>query len=1152
MRKTHTNIYHSELGRILSSRKRAFAINQTKNLLEFNDLCEVSETLSKSIKPLNFTFFGNPFPETLEEFGKGEMLFRPLTLENEFKWTFISIRKFSKQISIFLILKKDFEKLFLLGDYINAESKLNTILKEFGYSIWYIEAKFLLYEYQDRSEEQKEFLSEINTLNKNLFVGTLAHFLSFRTEKNLSAYKYDYDIKALFSRSKKDDERDVRQYYSFRLNYYENYNLDDFSMLLVFENCNSLIDRYLLSRDILKILSLNKDTLDFAYSKSLYLYRKTKDQEILPILVSRDINQISKQYFDSDYTKILDLYYTGLYEETIEEIRKYIVKNPSNFDLLIIYIRCHKNLMYDFQPIFERENSLINQITLKIYSLMSEGSNRTEIIYNLYQIGKNILSFDISPSLNNFIKNEENVPVNNKLKLLSINKFDPYFSKIYKNNNDGIDFLKKGLNHYNGSTSLTQWIKFLSNEIQDENLLNKETLSKEIFSVNKAKIMYNNGDYENSVIEWKKILLEFSFNTPILQTSLKYLFDCYVKMNDFNIAIKLYVNQYIENENAVIKINSNNLLIILRKLRYTNIRRTIDLPLFVYLCSKDDTEKSYVLEEFCKIHNAKLPSELLDLAIDEKAKKNELFYLNVCGSEILKHSIFLNNTIDRLNERLKIVNFLKDNFSSPEKNYLEELNIITNELIIYEGTLKLDESKIYANDQAIINYELKDIDGLFNRFKTIYNLSLKDKKILIISEKSFAFFKFQGAENYNKTEVRYSESALIEVFSELFDSILDRYLFSNFGIVAYLSTRIRHGVLLGELRPELEKQNLILNRVGDTDKYEKSKFWNSSFFGLTDKKKEELHNVLSKFSLNIDNLIDDIIKTKIQIKKDGINEKGLLNYEFNKYELTTFINSISIELDTKTYCQSIIDILWERTDANLEVIREYIDVNIKNNFSEELDKLDSDLRNIFKVDDLEKIFTNVIESSTIIENKVKKISSWFRRSGSTINDFDIQKVFEIVWKNTEKCYPKINAKCAMHIRANPTIRSSYYIHFTDLFRILLDNMFKYGIEINGKKELEFYCTEENGFLRMKFINTVENIKPDLPFKINKDGQLLLDTNKLLSEGKSGITKAIKIVKYDFDNERNYIEVLSEESEKFEIIVNVEVKNLLQNEDNSYC
>lgn len=310
-----------------------------------------------------------------------------------------------------------------------------------------------------------------------------------------------------------------------------------------------------------------------------------------------------------------------------------------------------------------------------------------------------------------------------------------------------------------------------------------------------------------------------------------------------------------------------------------------------------------------------------------------------------------------------------------------------------------------------------------------------------------------------------------------------------------------------------------------------------------------LQEILSKFSLKIDTLIEDIVREKIQIKKDGKNISGLFNYEFDKTELYSYANELSIEIDSKVFSQKVIDLIWKRTDANLEVIRHYIDHEIKNQFSEELNNLDKELRLSFGNNQLPKIFTNIAECSTIIENKLNKISSWFRRSGSSINDFDIEKVFDIVWVNTERCYPKANAECKINLEINPIIKSSFYIHFTDLFRILLDNMFKYGLVQNEKKKFEFSCKEENGFLVCSFVNDKDNDSDKLPLE-TKNGQLIINTTKLISENKSGISKAVKIVKYDLDNEKNHLIYDSENNEKFIIIVAIELKNLIQNEENT--
>jgi hypothetical protein len=1135
------NLYHHAVGKILSSSKKKDALHLFKNALEYKILCQIADGIGNNVKPFKFTIYGNSLPKTIEDLGKSDTLYKPESVENEIKWVLISIRKYSKELALFIILKKEFEKNFLLGDYLKAESVLETVLNETGYSLWYIEAKFLLLEYQNKSEEQKEFLSEINKANKKGMIGTIAHFLSFRTERNLSAYKYDNDISSIFKINKNKLENDTREYYSFRLNFYENYSKSDYSAIVLFENCNSIIDRYLLLRDILRVLSLDETKREFVYTKSRYIYRKTNDFNFLPLLYSFNSKTNIKEYYDEKHIRILNLYYSGFYEDVITESQELLLKNPSNFDLIVIHAMSHINLKKGISDITQDSKSLLNHISKKVFELISSNNIQRDLIYNLYQINKNILSFDIAPSIDYFLKKEQNYRVNRNLKLISINCFDPYFISLYSNDNHANEYLANASKYFPSSISIQHRINYLNNEITDES-----KISKELFSIDKAKILFNQKKYSESIIEWAAILDSFNHNAPIIQTALKYWFESLINQELYNEAIQLYVENYILNSNSVSKISSNELLDILRKSRYKGIKRSIDLPIFVSLNSFDDTEKSFILEQYAKIFSSTKPSELFEKDLDLELSKVELFYNTVCSSETLKHSIYLNTTVELLSERLHIINYLIEKFPTNKKDYQEELNLISNELIIYEGTQKLEESKIYANDQAIINYELNEIEGLFNRYKTIYKLSLKDKKILVITKDSYALLKFDGKEKYDETEVKYSDSALLEVFHELFDSILDKYLFSKFGIVAYLSTRIRHGVLEGEIRPIFDKFNLILSRIGSSNNYEQSKFWNQSHFRLTSTQKEKLHQILSKFSLTVDSLIEKINKEIIQIKKDGKNEIGLFDYEFEKDELYQLAIDLSAETDVKIFSQKAIDLIWKRTDTNLAVIREYFSGEAKNQFLEAMNILERELMSEFANTQLPLIYTNLTECSTIIENKLNKISSWFRRSGSSINDFDIQKVFNIVWNSTEKCYPKVYAECDINLTVNPTIKSNYYFHFTDLFRIFIDNMFKYGEFKGGKKHFHFSTIIEMDNIMFKFVNDRKNGELDIPLKI-KDGKLMIDTTKLIDEHKSGISKAIKIVKFDLGNENNFIRVVTDDPNNFILEAAINVNNLMRNE-----
>lgn len=1136
------SLNHYAIGKILSSKKKKATINLLKNELDYKTLCEVAEIISKQSKSFKFSFFGTTTPETIEELGDGNKVFKPKSIENEIKWSFLSIRDNITKISLFLVLKADFERLFLLAKYDKAFEILELIKKETGVSLWYIETKFLLLEYLNSSDSQKELVSEINQINKRGLISTLSHFLSQRAERNLSAFKYDYDLKMLFEKNKKEIDSDVKDYYLFRLNYFEHYNLTDYTSAVVFENFNSVIDRYLVVRNVLKAMYLKESNRDFVYSRARYLHRKTGDKQLLPILVAYNPKGIPKEYIDLNYIKILDLYYSGLYEETINECLNFLPNNNFHFDLIIIYCRCHINLKKEFTNISEEHNSLLNQMANKTYNLLYNKGDANDLLYNIYQISKNINSFDLTAGLNFFIKKEQKQNPNKTLKLLHHECFDPLFTEILSEENKAKDYLEKGKEYISGSIVIKHHINKLNNQLIEDN-----NLSAEILEIDNAKILFKQKRYIESIDNWKDIVKKFKNNNPIIQTALKYWFECLVNLEKYDEAIVMFVDAYIENENSTNKINAKGLISKLRNFRYKGIERSIDLPIFITVNSEDDTEKSFVLEQFCRMFSKQKPSELFGYNLNNNEKKIESFYYLVCNQDTLKHSIFIDNTIDKLTERLNIVNHLLEKYLANKKIYQEELNLISNELIIYEGTQKLDESKIYANDQAIINSEIKDIDGLFNRYKTIYRLSLKGKKLLVISDKSYALYNFNSTESsYNETEVKYTDGALLEVFIELFDVILEKFLFSKFGIVAYLSTRIRHGVLLGELRPEIDKQNLILNRIGNTNDYEQSRFWNTQLFGLDSSTKNKLHEILKKFSLSVDMLIEEIIKDRIQIKKDGKNEKGLFNYEFDRIEMGGIAYELAIEDDAKVFCQKVIDFLWQRTDANLEVIRSFLENDIKDTFANLLNTLENDLKISIGQNSLPKIYTNINECSTILENKMDKISSWFRRSGSKIDDFDIIKLFNIVWNNTLKCYPKLDVECKVDQSANPIIRSEFYIHFTDLFRIFLDNMLKYGGSKKGKKFFDFSCSTEGSFLVCRFTNIKNENFAELPY-ITKQDQQVIDTEKLISEGKSGYYKAIKIVKYDLNNENNSIKIPLDDPEKFITIVSIDITNLTKDE-----
>lgn len=1145
---------HSIVSKILSTgidKKRLPSVTRViKETSRYEDLCNITDNILKTIKPLGFYFYGTPTPKSYRELGHGN-LYYPRSVDNEINWTILSIRDHKEEIQEFVLVKALFEESFLLGDYSKADSIITTFKNKYGLSIWYIEAKFLLLEYQNKSDQQKILLSDINkeistnqekeNENKNGVVTSLLYYLSQRTEKNISAYKYDYDLKRNYHRPSNGKKLDISDYYLFRLNFFEAQEVKNYGLLLAIENFNSVFDRYNFLINVFKAMYVQDVMRDFVYSRASYLYKKVKDKSLLPLLASGNMVDISTDYYDDQFIDLLDLFYAGRHTEMIEKCQSYVHTNPSDFDILVLYCKSLVSLNIDYVDITNNKLSTLNVICRYIYQIFI---NNTEEDYNykLYQINKNIHNFNLNYGLDNFLKKNDKNKSNLLLKLTSISHYDPFFSLLYEDKDDAEKYLMEGIRLFPNSLAIQHWLKVNRNHIDCNS-----KLTPEILKVDNAKTLFRLEQYEKSLEDWKVLIENFKSNNPIRQKAIKYTFNCFVELEKYDDAIKFYVDHLVNDISSISKINPEKLLTILRKLRYTGIKRTIDLPIMISMISNDDSEKSFIQEQFCSLFNKEKPSELFSLPISNDIRRNAIFFYNACSQDILKHSIYINNTMERLSERLSIVNHLID--ISPE-NLIElqqERDLLANEIIVHEGTQKLDESKIYANDQAIINTELKDIEGVYTRYKTIHKLYINDQHLYLVAGNNIAQVVFANEELFDNTSEKYTDNALVEVFADIFDNILDRFLYSKFGIVAYLSTRIRHGVLLGELRPEFDKRNIILNKKGNTAEYNDSRYWSNAYFGLSPVELHSLNNILKDFSAAVDSLINKIIKQKIQIKRNDENTEGLFNYEFSKEELFQYALQLGKENDYKSFCQAVINLLWLRTDINLESIREYFNTNVTETFSSLLTNLESQLNKRFDRESFPEIFTNVHECSTVIGQKINRISQWFRRSGSTINDFNIKRLFDVVWSNTIKCYPKIKAECNAQITTNITIKASYYIHFVDLLRIFLDNILQYSGKENGIIRFDFMCYETDSVLLCTFCNKKPDNFQELPIYQFSD-KIKIDMDKLTSEGKSGLSKAMKIVKFDLGNIDNQITIDIEDPKDFVVKIYIDTTNLIKNDE----
>lgn len=1105
------------------SQSKAKAINSLKSLpgiLEIRDVVDcikgVYTTISKDIE-------GVLYPKTLDELcKKSSVFFRPNSIVEEINWILSYMRGQWSNIEWFAEKKIQFENYFLLGEYNKSHIIVEEIKSRLGVSLWYYEAKCLLYEYEGESQKGLTFISETlqSCKDNNNYVLSVLYNLYERCQKKLSPYKFDEDLNALYKRNRTDLHKDYYKYILFRLNYYNHYNNTDLSLPIMFESLSALVDRYLILVSVIKSSLVENPYNKVILAKGCYLYGKTKDKNLCSIvaLAGKTIDG----YYNQRYVNMLDCYYSGEYAKCRDYAKEIMTENPAyNFDSIIFYTR---SLIYLKQrcetPYHQNPNVPINAMCEGIYNVLTY-KNAEENLYTLYQFNKNTYSFTIASGLDAFYKIESNEHVDNRLKLLNMTCFDPMFSRMWDNIDDAITYIKRYKPHDVSSVACDVWQKRIKNERIDN-----MSLPLHIAEPINAEHYYKEGLFKEAFEHAETLYNSAKDYVPIRQTAVAKMVDCLFKDGKTQNAINLYVDYYIKDVASVAKVDTLSIIQLLQDNLYEGVRRNIDLLIFVALTCKDSVDKSFILLEFCELNNISRPSELTDVIDVESVGKAkiELLFSLLNNDEILKHYSIIDSFKERLSERKKLLQY-NISLNSPKKDYYQtQLKKVDDALLVYNLSRNMDESKIYANEDAIINYKLTEIDGLFNRYKLLVDTVISQRKnIYVVNFSGSSFFDNQkGYEEENNTQISINSNGLYEVFNSLYCEIKEQFLNSDYGLVAYLSTRVRHGELESMLRPEMGQRHLIL-QIKAKD-YQNDVYWTTTY-NLNYHEHQIVNNALKQFSKSFDNAVTHLIKQKLQIYDKKEKPNGLFVYEATAEECAfkamEFGLSLKLEQGGKNdFCHKMFKWLWEKTERSLENIRNYIDNDFMSTILSSITIFESTIKDYMPDGYARTEMLSQIRSATeAIHLKIQKLSKWFNVSQPKLEDVDFKAISHQIYNTVRLSNTDCKTDDQLVIKGESfMIKSNFVMHYADILRNVVSNMFNHGVDASdGKRHFKLDITIDTDEVRFEFVNDISENPNIVNIKIKERLQ-----NSISGEGGTGIAKVNKILKQDLACNENFI------------------------------
>ncbi len=1068
--------------------------------------------------------WGNMSPKEVEQLGNGEncYFFKPKSFEREVSWSIMGLKPVAAELREFTTLRDQVERHILLGNYLDAKTLLEQSIKSFGYSVWYYEMRLIIAGCQHNVEEGIDLLTNVNEIyNKKEdtlgIVPILLQNLYNRSFTN-TPLRYDNMVASTFKRNR--DRSNRFDYYLFRLNYYQYADLSNLSEVVNIEQFHAAIDRYIMLLYVLRscyAYQPKKRTAVMRYVRQLYAL--TGDRQLLPFFALDNHSLLPDDYFDSDFVAVLDSYYTGQYVTTTELCRTYLNRDPSNLYVVKLYCRSLMFLGKGFQTITRDGDSPLHDIAFNTYKVMVEKDNGKNI-EKLNTILKNIYGLRIAAQLDQFVKAESRESHNDYLAYLSITCFDPYFIRAIQEESQQIDYLKLGLRHIFGSVTI-QYRK----ECLERTISSNSPVVAYIRDVDAAKITFERGDYEEALQQWQKIFDENHQSIPTCQTAVEYIFRSLVALGvDYRQqAVQLYVKCYMENRSFVSKVATEQFMSGLKQSRYEGLRNGLDLMIFVFLNADKYPQKQYVLERYCRYERVTYPSELIPRFKPRDREKVELFLYILLSDDILYHQYKLHSTVEVLDEKLKIVNYLRAQYPD-QRLYSDIYTELMHELVAYRGMNKMDDSKIYVNEDAVMKYELCDLEPLYDRFRKQADLARKGGTVLLVGDINFN--DPSGISEIIQDTVSYSDDAVADVAAELFDLIRRAFLKSRFGLGTYLSTRIRHGVFEGEMRSFLERHDLILGT--ERGAYVTETHWHHHY-QMDHNTRNLLNAALKTFSYNTDHLITNFKDNVIQIRVDNNDTNGgLFCYEQSPKVISRQLMQLESEsANAQEFCHKVMEWLWQITEHCLESIRDRVQHDLRPSFTKNIDYLESCAEKINTHDSLRAdILTAINKAREELNSCLVKIERWFYRQETKMEDFRLSDHAKMAFDTTDKYSTEVRVNMNVQMpQAEPLFKAQYSASMFDLLLIFFSNIFKYSFEEYERPVTFRASIEEEDILHLHMENKLRaGINED---RQNEDFQRLINEEAMIQkEHGSGLAKAMNIVKYEFGNPDNTYTIIA--------------------------
>ena len=514
---------------------------------------------------------------------------------------------------------------------------------------------------------------------------------------------------------------------------------------------------------------------------------------------------------------------------------------------------------------------------------------------------------------------------------------------------------------------------------------------------------------------------------------------------------------------------------------------------------------------------------------------------------------------EALEERLAICQRLSRKTGNKD-HYAFEINRLVKELGIMKFLKEVDSSKIDVDVNLLKAREMEDVKEAYQIYRDspeqadIYADKLVSNEVFpndVTEEKSVSE---KGKHNdrlgvQNKVRYRYV------MFHEFYKYVRDKFLINNTaGLDYFLSTRIRHGTIVNQLRHNFQIL-FLTTKKGIAGGYDMNTYWAMDVFHLEGESCTRCMDIFLQFAKQVDDAITELKDNYIQVKTERHNTNLDACFDFNVSYFEDRIVSLYIDDDGDYYhcIDTVFSDLWFHTNYCFENVRKEI-TRTEEILKSALDSLSYQIESLLSHDHvgLMQFRDTITKCHTSLHEDIKAVKRWFQLKQSSGYDFTMLQLVDA----SEEAIKKVNDvefTITSHINSTSEFKSITLNTFYDLFHNLLNNVVDYFAEKKRSARCDVIIEEGQDFLEIWIENKID--KKDIDKSQRYIDKYITRKNSVENaamarmEGRSGLYKTHTIVFHQLGSDGNEFTPYIDEG-KYIAYIKLNTKNLKVTDENT--